>query len=109
MPSPLHRAKNRVSGALAPTVTVARAIGGLTITCSNADLFASDDVALVPGDFPFYVTAIRFGESLPIFEITDATGDVLTTSGPIGGMADAALMVGDRLEMRFVAEHSNEL
>lgn len=92
-----HRPLNGIS----VTVAQARAAGAPTLTVTNGAGFGSV--------FPLIVTAARAGQVLCILEATARTGNDLTISGAIEGTTDAALQVGDLLEMRPTALAITEL
>jgi hypothetical protein len=77
------------------TVTAARAVGVGTIAVADGAAFGAS--------FPLIATAVRAATVLCIFEVTGCAGNVLSVSGPIEGTSDAALLVGDTIEMRPTA------
>lgn len=90
MSTTFHTPRNNVG----TTVTVPRAVGG-PVTVADGSAFGDT--------FPLIATAVRGSSVLAILEVTGRSGNTLTVSGAIEGTTDAALLAGDRIEMRPTA------
>ena len=91
-----HSAKNNAK----TTVAVGYAPGSGSIVATDA--------TQLPAVTPFWVTAVRSGSPLAIYEVSAVVGNALTVA-VAQGTTDVALLAGDTLDVRETAGHFSEL